>query len=86
MTQQFEEFPALAFQIERMANTGSVGTVVEWNRFLGALNDAFVVCAADERKRLARMADPCYSVCFDNGGEYYFRYTLANWLRSQGND
>lgn len=38
--QRFEFHSDLAAHIERMANTGQTGSVIEWSRFLEKLNQA----------------------------------------------
>jgi hypothetical protein len=36
----FEQYPALAGEIERMASSGTIGSLSEWQRFMDALNAA----------------------------------------------
>jgi hypothetical protein len=38
--QPFQLYPDLADEIARMANTGHVGSMHEWSRFMGCLNAA----------------------------------------------
>jgi hypothetical protein len=45
---EFEKYPALAREIERMASTGITGSLIEWQRFLDALNVALT--KADKAK------------------------------------
>lgn len=40
--QEFERFPDLAKHIERMAMSGDVGSLSEWDDFLAALNEAMM--------------------------------------------
>lgn len=40
MRQPFESYPALAAEIQRMASTGTVGSLSEWQDFTDALNAA----------------------------------------------
>lgn len=36
----FEQYPDLALEIERMASTGTTGSLADWHQFLDALNAA----------------------------------------------
>ncbi|MGM4906307.1 hypothetical protein AB8B21_05480 [Tardiphaga sp. 866_E4_N2_1] len=42
----FTRFPDLAREVERMASTGSTGSLVDWDRFLNALNSALAYACA----------------------------------------
>lgn len=44
--QPFERYPALAAEIERMASTGAVGSLNDWQNFTDALNSALLPDAA----------------------------------------
>ncbi len=58
---EFEKYPALAREIERMASLGTTGSLMDWQRFTDALNAALT--KADKTRRFYGAECASYPNC-----------------------
>jgi hypothetical protein len=90
--QPFERYPAIAAEVSRMASTGVVGSLIDWQNFIDALNSALLPDAAAIRAAAfeptdAQINSACLSFRHDYGllddhDRERLRFVAIEWLRA----
>lgn len=79
--QQFEGYPDLAREIERMASTGTTGSLNDWQRFTDVLNAALTLPACTD----AMVEAGARAICAHTGDDPDQK-TYAHEMKCTGHD